>query len=88
VTLRPRLAGILVVLPIVAGPILLVSLAAFALIFAHLSRRHGWFVVLLMSWVTVLVAVLDGPAVPGHEHPYWPGAPRFQQQRSRLGSSS
>jgi hypothetical protein len=76
----PRLAGILVVLPIVAGPILLilyldhgsafaadaaraatlgiVPLAAFALIFAYLSRRHGWLVILLTSWVTVLVADL------------------------------
>ena len=68
------------VLPIVAGPILLilyldhgsafaadaaraatlgiVPLAAFALIFAYLSRRHGWLVILLTSWVTVLVADL------------------------------
>ena len=76
----PRLAGILVVLPIVAGPILLilyldhgsefaanaaraatlgiVPLAAFALIFAYFSIRHGWLVILLASWVTVLVADL------------------------------
>ena len=76
----PRLAGILVVLPIVARPILLilyldhgsaftadaaraatlgiVPLAAFALIFAYLSRRHGWLVILLTSWVTVLIADL------------------------------
>ena len=33
-------------------------LAAFALIFAYLSRRHGWLVILLTSWVTVLVADL------------------------------
>ena len=76
----PRLAGILVVLPIVAGPIMLilyldhgsefaanaaraatlgiVPLAAFALIFAYFSIRHGWLVILLASWVTVLVADL------------------------------
>jgi hypothetical protein len=84
----PRLAGILVVLPIVAGPILLilyldhdsefaanaaraatlgiVPLAAFALIFAYLSTRHGWLVILLTSWVTVLVAdlALSRIAVP------------------------
>jgi hypothetical protein len=76
----PRLAGILVVLPIVAGPILLilyldhgsefaanaaraatlgiVPLGAFALIFAYLSVRHSWLVILLASWVTVLVADL------------------------------
>jgi hypothetical protein len=76
----PRLAGILVVLPIVAGPILLilyldhgrafaadaaraatlgiVPLAVFALIFAGLSDRHGWLMILLTSWVTVLVADL------------------------------
>jgi hypothetical protein len=84
----PRLAGILVVLPIVAGPILLilyldhgsefaanaaraatlgiVPLAAFALIFANLSIRHGWLVILVTSWVTVLVAdlALSRVAVP------------------------
>jgi hypothetical protein len=84
----PRLAGILVVLPIVAGPILLilyldhdsefaanaaraatlgiVPLAAFALIFAYLSTRHGWLVILLTGWVTVLVAdlALSRIAVP------------------------
>jgi hypothetical protein len=84
----PRLAGILVVLPIVAGPILLilyldhgsefaanaaraatlgiVPLAAFALIFAYLSIRHGWLVILVTSWVTVLVAdlALSRVAVP------------------------
>ena len=74
----PRLAGILVVLPIVAGPILLilylehgsrfaaaaagaatlaiVPLALFALIFAYLSKRHGWLLTLLASWVAVLLA--------------------------------
>jgi hypothetical protein len=84
----PRLAGILVVLPIVAGPILLilyldhgsafaadaaraatlgiVPLAAFALIFAYLSRRRGWLVILLTSWLAVLVAdlALSRVAVP------------------------
>ena len=76
----PRLAGILVVLPIVAGPILLilyldhgsrfaaaaagaatlaiVPLALFALIFAYLSKRHGWLLTLLASWVAVLLADL------------------------------
>ena len=70
----PRLAGILVVLPIVAGPILLilylehgsrfaaaaagaatlaiVPLALFALIFAYVSKRHGWLLTLLASWVS------------------------------------
>jgi hypothetical protein len=84
----PRLAGILVVLPIVAGPILLilyldhgskftaaaaraatlgiVPLAFFALIFAYLSRRHGWLLTLLTGWVAVLLAdlVLARFAVP------------------------
>jgi hypothetical protein len=76
----PRLAGILVVLPIVAGPILLilyvdqgngfaaaaaraatlaiVPLAFFALIFAYLSRNHGWLLTLLAAWVAVLLADL------------------------------
>jgi MFS family permease len=76
----PRLAGILVVLPVVAGPILLilyvehgsefaaeaasaatlaiVPLALFALIFAHLSRRHGWLLTLMIGWVVVLLADL------------------------------
>jgi hypothetical protein len=71
------MAGILVVLPIVAGPILLilyvehgsefaayaasaatlavVPLAFFALIFAYLSRRHGWLLTLMASWGAVLV---------------------------------
>ena len=75
-----RLAGILVVLPIVAGPILLilyvehgsefaaeaasaatlaiVPLALFALIFAHLTRRHGWLMTLMLGWVVVLLADL------------------------------
>jgi hypothetical protein len=73
----PRVAGILVVLPIVAGPILLilyldhgsgfaaaaaraatlaiVPLALFALIFAYVSRNHGWLLTLLASWVAVLL---------------------------------
>jgi hypothetical protein len=76
----PRIAGILVVLPIVAGPILLilyvehgsefaanaasaatlaiVPLALFALIFAYSSRRHGWLLSLMTSWVVVLLADL------------------------------
>ena len=74
----PRIAGILVVLPVAAGPILLilylehgnrfaaqaaraatlgiVPLALFALVFGHLSRRHGWLVTLAASWVVVLLA--------------------------------
>jgi hypothetical protein len=84
----PKIAGILVVLPIVAGPILLilyldhgssfaadaaraatlgiVPLAAFALIFAYRSRRHGWLSILLLSWITVLAAdlALSRVAVP------------------------
>jgi hypothetical protein len=84
----PRLAGILIVLPIVAGPILLilyldhgsrfaaaaaraatlgiVPLALFALIFAYLSRRHGWVLTLVAGWVAVLLAdlVLARLAVP------------------------
>lgn len=85
----PRVAGILVVLPIVAGPILLilylehgsrfaadaasaatlgiVPLAFFAVVFAYLSRRHGWFVTLVASWLVVLatdlaLARVDVPA--------------------------
>ena len=76
----PRIAGILVVLPIVAGPILLilyvdhgnefaaraasaatlaiVPLALFALIFAYLSRRHGWLLTLLTGWIAVLLTDL------------------------------
>ncbi len=75
-----RLAGILVVLPIVAGPILLiihlehgsrfaaqaaagatlgiVALAVFVLVFAFVSRRRGWLVTLLSSWVAVLLVDL------------------------------
>jgi hypothetical protein len=84
----PRLAGILIVLPIVAGPILLilyldhgssfaagaaraatlgiVPLALFALIFAYLSRRHGWLLTLVAAWAAVLLAdfVLARLAVP------------------------
>jgi hypothetical protein len=84
----PRLAGILVVLPIVAGPILLilyldhgssftaaaaraatlgiVPLALFALIFAYLSRRHGWLLTLVTGWLAVLLSdlVLARLAVP------------------------
>jgi hypothetical protein len=85
----PRVAGILVVLPIVAGPILLilylehgsqfaadaassatsgiVPLAFFAVVFGHLSKRHGWFVTLLANWLVVLatdlaLARVDVPA--------------------------
>jgi hypothetical protein len=76
----PRVAGVLVVLPVVAGPILLilyldhgsrfaaqaaraatlgiVPLALFALVFGHLSRRHGWLLTLVVSWVVVLLADL------------------------------
>ncbi|HEU4909680.1 MAG TPA: hypothetical protein VFT17_12495 [Propionibacteriaceae bacterium] len=76
----PRMAGIVVVLPIVAGPILLIlylehgtgfaanaarastlaimPLALFALIFGYLSKRHGWQLTLMISWVVVLVADL------------------------------
>ncbi len=36
----------------------IVPLGAFALIFAYLSVRHSWLVILLASWVTVLVADL------------------------------
>jgi hypothetical protein len=76
----PRMAGILVVLPIVAGPILLilylehgaefvviaasattlaiVPLALFVLIFAYMSRRHSWLLILVTGWVVVLLADL------------------------------
>lgn len=76
----PRVAGFLVVLPVVAGPILLilyldhgsrfaaqaaraatlgiVPLALFVLVFGHLSRRHGWLLTLVVSWVVVLLADL------------------------------
>jgi hypothetical protein len=74
----PRVAGILIVLPVVAGPILLilyldhgsrfaaeaasaatlgiVPLALFAVVFGYLSRRHGWFLTLVASWLAVLAA--------------------------------
>jgi hypothetical protein len=76
----PRVAGILIVLPVVAGPILLilyldhgsrfaadaasaatlgiVSLALFAVVFGYLSRRRGWFLTLVASWLAVLAADL------------------------------
>ena len=76
----PRVAGILIVLPVVAGPILLilyldhgsrfaaeaasaatlgiVPLALFAVVFGYLSRRHGWFLTLVASWLAVLAADL------------------------------
>jgi hypothetical protein len=76
----PRVAGILVVLPIVAGPILLilyldhgsrfageaaraatlgvVPLAIFVVMFGCLSKRHRWFVTLVVSWLAVLAADL------------------------------
>jgi hypothetical protein len=76
----PRVAGVFVVLPVVAGPILLilyldhgsrfaaqaaraatlgiVPLALFALVFGYLSRRHGWLLTLVVSWVVVLLADL------------------------------
>jgi hypothetical protein len=76
----PRMTGILVVLPIVAGPILLIlylehgrefaaqaasaatlaiaPLALFALIFACLSRRHGWLLTLTAAWIAVLLVDL------------------------------
>jgi len=72
----PRLAGILIVLPVVAGPILLiiyleqgptyltaaataatlgvVPLAAYAVVFATVARRHGWLVSLVASCGVVL----------------------------------
>jgi hypothetical protein len=72
----PGVAGILIVLPVVAGPILLilyvdhgsrfaaeaasaatlgiVPLALFAVVFGYLSRRHGWLLTLLASWLAVL----------------------------------
>ena len=74
----PRVAGVLVVLPVVAGPILLilyldhgsrfaaqaaraatlgiVPLALFAMVFGYLSKRHGWLLTLVVSWVVVLLA--------------------------------
>ena len=76
----PRVAGILIVLPVVAGPILLilyldygsrfateaasaatlgiVPLGLFAVVFGYLSRRHGWFLTLVASWLAVLAADL------------------------------
>jgi hypothetical protein len=72
----PEVAGILVGLPIVAGPILfisyllhgadfasdaanssllgLVSIAAFAVVFARTARRFGWLTTLATSWIAVL----------------------------------
>jgi hypothetical protein len=87
----PRVAGILIVLPVVAGPILLilyldhgsrfaaeaasaatlgiVPLALFAVVFGYLSRRHGWFLTLVASWLVVLatdlaLAQIDVPVGP------------------------
>ncbi|HJY43453.1 MAG TPA: hypothetical protein VJ301_02460 [Propionibacteriaceae bacterium] len=76
----PRVAGILIVLPVVAGPVLLilyldhgsrfaaeaasaatlgiVPLALFAVVFGYLSRRHGWLLTLLASWLAVLATDL------------------------------
>jgi hypothetical protein len=102
----PRVAGVLVVLPVVAGPILLilyldhgsrfaaqaaraatlgiVPLALFALVFGYLSRRHGWLLTLVVSWVVVLLAdialaqvdvsaglALDQPAPVALPAPWW-----------------
>lgn len=82
----PRLAGILVALPIVAGPILfisyaqhgaafaaaaadssllgLVSLAVFALVFAHAAARFGWFGTCVISWIAVLAVDFALSAMP------------------------
>ena len=76
----PRVTGILIVLPVVAGPILLilyldqgsrfaaaaasaatlgiVPLALFVVLFGYLSRRHGWFLTLVASWLVVLAVDL------------------------------
>jgi hypothetical protein len=76
----PRVTGILSVLPVVAGPILLilyvdygsrfaaeaataatlgvVPLALFALVFGYLSKRQGWFLTLVASWLAVLAVDL------------------------------
>ncbi|HUQ61577.1 hypothetical protein [Lentzea sp.] len=72
----PAVAGVLVGLPIVAGPILfityrqhgadfaaraagssllgLVSLAVFAVVFAHVGRQAGWVVTTATTWIAVL----------------------------------
>jgi hypothetical protein len=86
----PSVAGILVALPIVAGPILfisfvqhgsdfagraaaasllgLISLAAFAVMYAHLAGRFGWFTTLAVSWAVVLgvdaVLAIGQPPAP------------------------
>lgn len=74
----PAVAGVLVGLPIVAGPILfityqqhgaaflesaasssllgLVSLAVFAVVFAHVGRRAAWFVTTATTWAAVLLS--------------------------------
>ena len=36
----------------------IVPLALFALVFGYLSRRHGWLLTLVVSWVVVLLADL------------------------------
>jgi Integral membrane protein TerC family len=41
-----------------AGTLAIVPLALFALIFAHLTRRHGWLLTLMIGWVVVLLADL------------------------------
>ena len=84
----PNAAGVLVGLPIVAGPILfitflqhgagfaadaarsslfgLLSLAAFAVVFARAARRLAWVATLATTWVVVLAidAVLSPVGVP------------------------
>jgi MFS family permease len=41
-----------------AATLAIVPLALFALISAHLSRRHGWLLTLMIGWVVVLLAAL------------------------------
>ncbi|GLY93359.1 hypothetical protein [Actinoplanes sp. NBRC 103695] len=86
-----RVAGMMAALPIVAGPILLitsvehgtsfaahaasasllglVSLAVFAVAFAHASRRFGWLPALAVAWTATVAA--DVVLAPWTVGPYW-----------------
>jgi hypothetical protein len=86
-----RVAGMMAALPIVAGPILLitaldhgtgfgahaasasllglVSLAVFAVAFAHASRRFGWLPALAVAWAATVAA--DVVLAPWTVGPYW-----------------
>ncbi len=81
-----EISGLLVALPLVAGPILLitdlergahfasraasasllglVALASFVVVFARLSRRHGWASAVAAGWLAFLAVALGFSTVP------------------------